>query len=127
MTILKCKTEVPKQLGLKKQMKNGVINVVFISPSWYIVLNLSKIVSFLQFFADIRKKSKADIAIYVHASESSCFALLENGIGYYAMIYSLEDISVWIWWILLNFCGVSTFLDTLFFNILWTVNISNLY
>ena len=42
------------------------------------VLILSKIVSFLQFFA---------IAIYVYASESSCFALLENGVGYYAMIY----------------------------------------
>ena len=50
------------------------------------VLKLSKIVSFLQFFVDIRKKSKAVIAIYVYASESSCFALLENGVGYYAMI-----------------------------------------
>ena len=38
------------------------------------VLKLSKIVSFLQF-----------IAIYIYASESSCFALLENGIGYYTM------------------------------------------
>ena len=50
------------------------------------VLKLSKIVSFLQFFADISKKSKAVIAIYVYASESSRFALLENGVGYYAMI-----------------------------------------
>ena len=49
------------------------------------VLKLSKIVSFLQFFVDIRKKSKAVIAIYVYASESSCFALLENGVGSYAM------------------------------------------
>ena len=49
------------------------------------VLKLSKIVSFLQFFADISKKSKAVIAIYVYASESSRFALLENGISYYAM------------------------------------------
>ena len=29
----------------------------------------------------------------------------------------LEDISVWSWWILLNFCWVSTFFDILFFNI----------
>ena len=50
------------------------------------VLKLSKIVSFLQFFADIRKKSKAVIAIYIYASESSCFTLLENDVGYYAMI-----------------------------------------
>ena len=48
-------------------------------------LKLTKIVYFLQFFA---------IAIYVYASESSRFALLENGVGCYAMIYSLEDISI---------------------------------
>ena len=70
----------------KADKKNGVMNLVFILPSWFMVLKLSKIVSFLQFFADIRKKSKAVIAIYVYASESSCFALLENGVGYYAMI-----------------------------------------
>ena len=70
----------------KADEKNGVISVVFISPSWFMVLKLSKIVSFLQFFADISKKSKAVIAIYVYASESSRFALLENGVGYYAMI-----------------------------------------
>ena len=50
------------------------------------VLKLAKIVPFLQCFADISKKSKAVIAIYVYASESSCFVLLENGVGYYAMI-----------------------------------------
>ena len=50
------------------------------------VLKLSKIASFLQFFADISKKSKAVIVIYVYASECSCFTLLENGVGYYAMI-----------------------------------------
>ena len=49
------------------------------------VLKLSKAVSFLQFFADVSKKSKAVITIYAYASESSRFALLENGIGYYAM------------------------------------------
>ena len=49
------------------------------------VLKLSKIVSFLHFSADVSKKYKAVIAIYVYASESSCFALLENGVGYSAI------------------------------------------
>ena len=57
-------------------------------------LKLTKIVYFLQFFADISKKPKTVKAIYVYASESSRFALLENGVGCYAMIYSLEDISI---------------------------------
>ena len=56
------------------------------------VLKLSKIVSFLQFFANLSKISKAVIAVYVYASESSRFALLENDFGYYT--YSAENISV---------------------------------
>ena len=55
------------------------------SLSWGIVLKLSKTVSFLQFLADVSEKPKAVIAIYVYASESSCFALLENGVGYSAI------------------------------------------
>ena len=50
------------------------------------VFYLSKIVSFLQFFADISKKFETAIATYVSVSESSSFALLENGVGYYAVI-----------------------------------------
>ena len=49
------------------------------------VFKLSKIVSFLQFFANVSEISKAVIATYVYASESSHFALLENSIGYFAM------------------------------------------
>ena len=45
------------------------------------VLKLSKIVSFLHFFADFSFKSKTVIAVYVYALESSR-SLLENGIGY---------------------------------------------
>ena len=56
------------------------------------VLKLSKIVSFLHFFSDVSNKSKPVVAVYVYAIESSRFTLLENGIGYYAMTYSLEDI-----------------------------------
>ena len=55
------------------------------SPAWVMVLKLSKIVFFLQCFADISKKSKAVIAIYVYTPDSSSFVLLKNGIGYYAM------------------------------------------
>ena len=62
------------------------------------VSKLSKIVSFQQYFADVRKKSKTVIAIYICAYESSRFAVLEDGIDYgidyYAMTQSLEDISV---------------------------------
>ena len=49
------------------------------------VLKLSKIVSFLQFFANVSKKCKADIATYLYALESSRFALLANDDGCYAM------------------------------------------
>ena len=38
----------------------------------------------LQFFSD-SKKSKAVIAMYVYASESSRLALLKNIVAYYAM------------------------------------------
>ena len=58
------------------------------------VLKLPKIVSLLQFFPDVGKKSKGVTAIYVYASESSRFTLLENCIDYYAMTYSLEDIGI---------------------------------
>ena len=50
------------------------------------VFKLAKILSFLQCFADISKKSKTIIAIYVYASEISYFTLLGNGFGYYVMI-----------------------------------------
>ena len=73
-------------MAQKADEKNGVINLVFISLSWLMVLKLSKIVPFLQFFADISKKSKAVIAIYVYESEGSHFALSENGVVYYALI-----------------------------------------
>ena len=62
----------------KVNEKNGVICLVFLFPCWLIVLILPRIVSLSQFFADISKNYKAVIAIYVYASESSCFALSEN-------------------------------------------------
>ena len=47
------------------------------------VLKLPKIELLLRFFAGFSEKSFS--AVYVYASESSPFALLEIGLGYYAM------------------------------------------
>ena len=71
---------------IQKWVSFGVSCLVFMSSSRVMVLKLSKIVCFLQFFADISKKFKIVIAIYVYETESSCFALLENGIGYYGWL-----------------------------------------
>ena len=57
------------------------------------VLKLSKNVSFLQFFADIKKEPNAVIAVHVYASETFGFAFLENSFAYYALIQKLEQIS----------------------------------
>ena len=81
------------------------------SPSWVMVLKLcKKLCPFCIFFADVSKKSKVVIAIYVYASKSYRLPLLENGIGYYAMTFSLEDISVWSSWILKNSAECALFL-----------------
>ena len=49
---------------------------------------------FLQYCADLRKKSKSFKAIYIYASERSRYALSENGIVYYANDLLFGDISV---------------------------------
>ena len=58
------------------------------------VNKLSKKMYFLQFCTDLNKKSKSITAIYIDASERSRYALVENGIVYYAMTYSFGDIRV---------------------------------
>ena len=58
------------------------------------VLKLSKKVHFLQFCADLSKKSKSIQAIYIYVSERSQYALSENGIVYCVMTYFFGDISV---------------------------------
>ena len=93
----------------KCRWKKAVICLVFMAPSWVMFLKLSKSVSFLHFFADVSNKSEAVIVVYVYAFESSRFTPLEKGIGYYAMSYSLEDISVWRWWISLSFADSAFF------------------
>ena len=74
--------------------KNGVICLVSIFASKVMVLKLSKKVQYLQFSADLSKKSKYIKAIYIYASERARCALSENGIDYYAMIYCFRDIQV---------------------------------
>ena len=63
-------------------------------PSLVVVLKLPKKMHFLQFCADLTKKSKSIKAVYIYASERSRYALSENGTVYYAMTYCLGDISV---------------------------------
>ena len=87
----------------KVDEKNGVICLVSMFPSWVMVLKLSKKMHFLQFCAELSKKSKSSKAIYIYASERSLYALSENGIVYYTMTYCFGDISAWNRRILLNF------------------------
>ena len=55
----------------KLDEKNGTICLVFMFPSWVMVLKLSKNVHILQVCADISKKSKSVKAIYIYTSERS--------------------------------------------------------
>ena len=105
----------------KVDAKNGLICLVSMFPSWGMVLKLSKKVHFLQFYADLSKKSKSIKVIYIYESERSRYALSENGIVCCAMTYYFGDMSVWSRRILLNFCWVSIFFDVLIVNISWTV------
>ena len=57
------------------------------------VFKMSKKVHFLQYCADLSKKSKSIEAVYIYASERFRYVLSENGIVY-AMSYCFEDISV---------------------------------
>ena len=61
----------------KVDEKNGVICLVSMFPSWFMVHQLSKKVHFLQFCADLSKKSKSVKAIYIYASKSSHYTLSE--------------------------------------------------
>ena len=75
----------------------------------------------MQFWAELRNKSKFVKAIYLCAPERSRYALSENDIVYHAMTYSFGDNSVWSQKILLNFCWVSIFFDILIAKMSWTV------
>ena len=85
------------------------------------VCKLPKKLYFLQFSADLSKKSKSTKAIYIYASERSRYALSEIGVVYYAVTYCFRGMSVWSRSILKNFCWVSIFSDILISNISWMV------
>ena len=74
--------------------KNRAIGLVSMFPSRVMVLKLSKKTQFLQFCADLSKKSKYIKGIYIYASERSRCAFSEIGIVYYTMIYCFGDITV---------------------------------
>ena len=69
----------------KVDEKNGVICVVFMFPSWVMIIKLSKKVHFFNFVLTSAKKSKHIKAIYIYGSEKSRYALSENGIVYHVM------------------------------------------
>ena len=74
----------------KVDEKHGVICLVSMFPSEVMILKLSKKVHFLQFCADLSKKSKSIKAIYIYASERSRYVLSENDIVYHAMTWKLD-------------------------------------
>ena len=100
----------------KVDEKSRVICLVSMFSSWVMVFELSKKVHFLQFWADLSKKSKSIKVIYMHSSERSRHAPSGNGLVHYPITYSFGNISVWNQRILLNFCSVSIFFDILIAN-----------
>ena len=56
------------------------------------VLNLPKIVYFLQISADFRKKSKANKAIYLYPSKRPHYALSKHSMFYGGLSNSSQDI-----------------------------------
>ena len=65
--------------------KNGVIGLVFMFPSWVMMLKLLKKVYFFNFALTSAKKSNSFKAIYIYAFERSRYMLSENVIVYYVM------------------------------------------
>ena len=77
----------------KTDEENGVICLVSMFASWVMVLKLSKKVHFLQFCADLSKKSKSVKIIYICVSESSHYIHSENNMVYRGLGHRSWDIS----------------------------------
>ena len=105
----------------KTDEKKGVICLVSMFPSWFMVLKLAWKVNLLQFNADLSNKFKSVKAVYIYASERSRYALSENDFVHYSMSTVSEILKAWSRQILLNCCWVSIFFDILIANISWTV------
>ena len=72
--------------------KSGVICLVSMFPSWVMVCKFSKKVHFLQYCADLSKKSKSVEAIYIYATESSHYTLPENAMIHRGLSHRSWDI-----------------------------------
>ena len=92
LTSFKYKNECYKQ-SWKSRRTKWVACLVAIFSSWLMVRKLSKKVCFLQFCADLSKKSKSAKAIFIYTSESSHHTLAENGMVYRSPSHQLWYIS----------------------------------
>ena len=81
--------------GEKVDEQNGVICLVSMFPSWVWFWFAEKSV-FLQFCTDPSKKSNSITAIYIYASESSYYSLLENDMVCRGLSHRSWDISNYI-------------------------------
>ena len=77
----------------KVDEKNGVVCLVSMFPLWVMVCKLPQKVHFIQFCADLSKKSKSAKAIYIQASERSYYTHSENGMVYRGLSHHSCDIS----------------------------------
>ena len=75
----------------KVNERNEVICLVSFFPSWVMVLNLLKIVHFLQIRAELSKKSKSIKAIYSHSPERPHHALSESSMFHRVLSNSSRD------------------------------------
>ena len=85
LSIFKFRNECYKQVEQKKMMEKRGHLCSFYVPSLSYDPYIVEKSAFLQFYAAHAKKSNYIKAIYINASESSPYALSENGIVYSAM------------------------------------------
>ena len=85
-----------KVRAAKVEEKIGVIGLVSMFPTWFMVCKLSKKVQILQFCADLNKKSNSVEAIYIYASESTHYTLSENAMISESLSHRSWDISDYI-------------------------------
>ena len=80
----------------KVDEKNGVICLVSMFPSWVMVHKFSKKGHFLQFCADLSKKSKSVKAIYIYASEVliTLFQKMIFSIRFWATVHEILTIKI---------------------------------
>ena len=78
----------------KVDEKNGAICLVSMLPSWVIVLKMSKKYPFSAILCwPLMQKPKSVKAIYIYASESSCYSLWEYDMVYRWLSQRSWDIS----------------------------------